>query len=84
MSKDGTTYTFDLRDDVSFTDGTKFDASVVKKNFDALLDNVKRHGWLESISLMNEQGKKGESAIKVLGEAWPQFRAARPQAVALD
>ena len=24
------------------------------------------------------------SAIKVLGEAWPQFRAARPQAVALD
>ena len=78
VSKDGTTYTFDLRDDVSFTDGTKFDASVVKKNFDALLDNVKRHGWLESISLMNEQGKKGESAIKVLGDYRIQVKFPKP------
>jgi len=38
VSDDGTTYTFALRDDVTFTDGTPFDAPAVKANFDRIMD----------------------------------------------
>lgn len=50
----GKTYVFQLRDDVYFHDGEKFNAKAAKANFDAILDNSKRHGWLESIRLMIE------------------------------
>ena len=68
VSEDGTTYTFKLRDDVAFSDGTKFDANVVKQNFDALLDNGKRHGWLESIRLMMEVEAAGGEAVHVVDD----------------
>ena len=48
---------FELRDDVRFSDGTPFNAGVVKANFDALLSNANRHTWLESIRLMVEVEK---------------------------
>lgn len=35
---DETTWVFELRDDVTFHDGEKFNAEVVKKNFDRILD----------------------------------------------
>ncbi|MFE6733314.1 ABC transporter substrate-binding protein [Microbacterium sp. NPDC057650] len=38
VSDDGKTYTFELRDDVTFTDGTPFDADAVKANFDRIVD----------------------------------------------
>ena len=38
ISDDGTVYTFELRDGVSFHDGTPFDAEAVKFNFDRMLD----------------------------------------------
>ncbi|MCB9966067.1 MAG: ABC transporter substrate-binding protein [Geminicoccaceae bacterium] len=38
ISEDGTTYTFKLRDGVTFHDGTPFDAAAVKFNFDRMLD----------------------------------------------
>ena len=78
LSDDGTTYTFDLRDDVTFSDGTKFNADVVKQNFDALLDNSSRHGWLESVRLMLEQQKNGEEAVKVLDEYRVQVKFTQP------
>ncbi len=65
-SEDGKTYTFKLRDDVTFSDGTKFDANVVKANFDALLDNANRHSWLESIRLMVEVEKSGKESVRVI------------------
>ncbi len=65
VSEDGTLYTFKLRDDVEFSDGSKFNAYVVKQNFDALLDNGKRHGWLESIRMMLEVAKRGRDPIRV-------------------
>ena len=38
ISDDGTVYTFQLRDGVTFHDGTPFDAAAVKFNFDRMLD----------------------------------------------
>ncbi|MDQ0641872.1 ABC transporter substrate-binding protein [Microbacterium murale] len=38
VSDDSTTYTFDLRDDVTFHDGEPFDADAVKANFDRIAD----------------------------------------------
>lgn len=38
VSQDGLTYTFHLRDDVIFHDGTALDAKAVKYNFDRILD----------------------------------------------
>ena len=38
VSTDGKTYTFKLREGVTFHDGSKFDASAVKFNFDRVLD----------------------------------------------
>ena len=38
ISPDATTYTFHLRTDVTFHDGTAFDAAAVKANFDRIVD----------------------------------------------
>ena len=38
ISDDGTVYTFNLREDVSFHDGTPFNAEAVKFNFDRMLN----------------------------------------------
>lgn len=78
VSKDGTTYTFALRDDVTFSDGSDFNAKVVKQNFDALLDNSKRHGWLESVRLMMEVQESGEDAVKVLDQYKVQVKFSKP------
>jgi nickel transport system substrate-binding protein len=46
ISDDGRVYTFTLRQGVSFTDGTPFDAAAVKANVDAVMANRERHAWL--------------------------------------
>ncbi len=38
IAPDGLTYTFKLRDDVKFHDGTKFNAAAVKYNYDRVVD----------------------------------------------
>ncbi|GLX66930.1 nickel ABC transporter, nickel/metallophore periplasmic binding protein [Paenibacillus glycanilyticus] len=50
VSEDGKTYTFHLRKNVKFTDGSDFTAEVVKKNFDTILANRDMHSWLGVIS----------------------------------
>ena len=50
ISEDGTEYTFYLREDVTFTDGERFDAEAVKMNFDAIIENVERHNWLDLVN----------------------------------
>jgi nickel transport system substrate-binding protein len=68
ISDDGKTYVFKLREDVSFSDGEKFNAEAAKKNFDAILSNLERHGWLESVRLMDEVNKSGGKAVEATGE----------------
>lgn len=46
-SADGKTWTFILRDDVTFSNGEAFDARAAAENFRAVLDNRQRHAWLE-------------------------------------
>lgn len=50
ISPDGRTYTFTLRKNVLFTDGTPFDAKAAKQNFDTILANKARHQWIEAIN----------------------------------
>ncbi|UOE94766.1 nickel ABC transporter substrate-binding protein [Alkalihalobacillus sp. LMS39] len=54
ISEDGKEYIFTLRKDVKFSDGTDFNAEVVKKNFDAILANKDTHSWLGVISKIDK------------------------------
>jgi nickel transport system substrate-binding protein len=51
ISDDGKTYTFKLREGVTYSDGTPFHAANAKRNFDAILKNREAHSWME---LMNQ------------------------------
>lgn len=48
ISKDGKTYTFHLRENVTFSDGEPFNAKAVKMNIDAVVKNIEK--MLGSIS----------------------------------
>ena len=50
ITPDGKSYTFKLRTDVKFSDGSAFDAEAVKKNVDAILANRKRHEWMDMMN----------------------------------
>ncbi|WP_024953807.1 nickel ABC transporter substrate-binding protein [Sulfurospirillum arcachonense] len=50
IQNEGKTYIFHLRKDVKFSDGSDFNAEVVKKNIDAVLANRSRHAWLELVN----------------------------------
>jgi nickel transport system substrate-binding protein len=50
ISKDGKVYTFHLRENVKFSDGTGFNAEIVKKNFDTILNHMELHSWLGFLS----------------------------------
>ncbi|HGJ5889832.1 MAG TPA: nickel ABC transporter substrate-binding protein [Arsenophonus apicola] len=46
-SEDGRVWIFTLRDDVTFSNGEPFNAQAAEKNFRAILNNRRRHAWLE-------------------------------------
>ncbi|WP_273225082.1 nickel ABC transporter substrate-binding protein [Geosporobacter ferrireducens] len=50
ISEDGKEYTFTLRKGVKFSDGSDFNAEIVKKNYDAVLKAKDNHSWLELVS----------------------------------
>lgn len=54
VSPDGRIYTFHLRRDVTFTDGTPFNAEAVRLNMEAIMANRIRHAWMD---MMNEIDK---------------------------
>ena len=45
VSPDGLSYTFKLRQDVVFHDGTPFNAAAVKRNFDETVDPAQKPGF---------------------------------------
>ncbi len=63
ISEDGKTYTFNLRDGVTFHDGTRFNAEAVKFNFDRMLDEdhpYARHRPVPAgLLLLGRRGRRG-------------------------
>ncbi len=54
VSEDGLTYTFHIRDNAKFSDGTVCDANNVVKNFDAILQDRDSYAWMGVCANMNE------------------------------
>ncbi|WP_248924976.1 nickel ABC transporter substrate-binding protein [Paenibacillus hamazuiensis] len=65
ISKDGKEYTFKLRKNVKFSDGTDFNAAVVKKNFDAIMKNIKNHSWLGFLNVLDKTEAVDEHTFKM-------------------
>ncbi len=65
ISEDGKEYVFNLRKDVNFSDGTNFNADIVKKNFDAILKNADMHGWLGFIPKIDQTDVIDEYTFKL-------------------
>ncbi len=65
ISKDGKEYVFHLRHDVKFSDGTSFNAEIVKKNFEAILKNIDLHSWLGFISKIDQTEVVDEFTFKL-------------------
>jgi nickel transport system substrate-binding protein len=71
LSADGKEYTFHLRQDVKFSDGTSFNAEIVKKNFDTILKHMELHGWLGFLSKIASTEVIDEYTFKMtLSEAY--------------
>lgn len=66
ISPDGKEYIFKLRKDVKFSDGTPFNAVAVKKNFDAVLANSKRHDWLAFIREIKDTQVIDDNTFKLV------------------
>ncbi len=65
ISEDGKVYTFHLRQDVKFSDGTKFNADIVKKNFDTILNNAGLHSWLGFIKKIDRTEAIDENTFRL-------------------
>ncbi|WP_100407491.1 nickel ABC transporter substrate-binding protein [Bacillus solitudinis] len=65
ISKNGKEYIFNLRQDVNFSDGTSFNAEIVKKNFDAILKNANLHSWLGVITKIDQTEVVDEYTFKL-------------------
>ncbi|WP_094699627.1 nickel ABC transporter substrate-binding protein [Brevibacillus laterosporus] len=65
VSKDGKEYVFHLRKDVTFSDGSPFNATIVKKNFDTVLANAPQHEWMELINQMKSTEVVDEFTFKL-------------------
>jgi peptide/nickel transport system substrate-binding protein len=77
VSADGLTYTFKLRDDVTFHDGEKFDAAAVKANLDQLL----APGYAPAVAATQ---LKNFRAAKVVDATTIEVRLAKPDVLILD
>lgn len=54
VSPDGKEYTFLLKKNILFSDGTKFDSNNVKRNFEEVLKNKKAFSFLQSLKEIKE------------------------------
>lgn len=65
ISENGKEYTFKLRPNVKFSDGTPFNAAIVKKNFDTVMKNSKLHSWLGVINVLEKTEAVDELTFKM-------------------
>lgn len=65
ISPDGKEYTFKLRPNVKFTDGSAFNAAIVKKNFDAIMLHADNHSWLRVITVIDKTEAVDENTFKL-------------------
>ncbi len=63
ISEDGLTYTFFIREGVTFSDGHICDAYAIQANFDAILANRERHVWLTMMSVLESTEAVDESTF---------------------
>ncbi|MGK7377576.1 nickel ABC transporter substrate-binding protein [Planococcus sp. 1R117A] len=66
ISDNGLEYTFKLRENVKFTDGTPLNAAAVKKNFDAVMKNANSHSWLGVINVLEKTEAVDELTFKMV------------------
>lgn len=73
MEEDGRAWRFTLRQGVSFSDGTPFDAAAVVANVDAVLRNRARHAWLELVNQIEgaEAIDPGTVRLRLQGPYYP-------------
>ena len=62
---DGKTWTFTLRDDVTFSNGEPFDAPAAAENFRVVLDNRQRHAWLELANQIVNVKALGKTELQI-------------------
>jgi peptide/nickel transport system substrate-binding protein len=77
VSPDGLAYTFKLRTDVTFSDGTPFDAAAVKAN----IDQIRAPGYAPAVAGVQLGSLK---AVEVVDPATVRFRLTRPDVLLLD
>ncbi|OWA34201.1 nickel ABC transporter, nickel/metallophore periplasmic binding protein [Saccharibacillus sp. O16] len=65
ISADGKTYTFHLRPNVKFSDGSEFNAAIVKKNFDAVLKHRDTHAWLGVVGVIDQTQAVDEHTFRL-------------------
>jgi peptide/nickel transport system substrate-binding protein len=77
VSTDGRAYTFKLRTDVTFSDGTTFDAAAVKANIDQILSP----GYAPTVAAVQLKNLK---SVEVVDPATVRFTLTRPDVLLLD
>ncbi|MFI3312295.1 MAG: nickel ABC transporter substrate-binding protein [Eubacteriales bacterium] len=66
ISEDGLVYTFQIREGVTFTNGTALDAYAVEANFDNIWADAQSLQWLESLLLMERYGATDEFTFEIV------------------
>ncbi|MDR2374685.1 MAG: ABC transporter substrate-binding protein [Bifidobacteriaceae bacterium] len=64
VSEDGLTYTLELRDDVTFSDGAKLDADAVVANFDKFSDGVYLSSPPNGLTFLDSYTKTGDQTVE--------------------
>ncbi|WP_373231611.1 nickel ABC transporter substrate-binding protein [Cohnella sp.] len=74
VSEDGKSYTFTLREGVLYSDGSTLTAENVKRNVEAVIQNMDRHSWLEAVSIIEKVEVIDELTVKIdLKESYYPF-----------
>ncbi|MBD0384232.1 nickel ABC transporter substrate-binding protein [Paenibacillus sedimenti] len=65
VSDDGMIYTFFLRKNVKYSDGSVFDADNVKRNIDAVMANKQRHTWMGIVGALESVEKVDDYTVRL-------------------